>query len=97
MSSIVKRFFPDTYINTINASGSNLTAPKKGTWVEIHKNETGNICGAEVYDNECEEYAELGLWIENNKLVDYDGAFELPNEVTQILIELGIDCEYVQS
>lgn len=38
----------------------------------------------------------IGLWFEGNKVVDYDGVFELPEEAIQMLVENGYDCEDVE-
>jgi hypothetical protein len=37
-------------------------------------------------------YAEGSLILEGNKLIDYDGIFELPLFIIDNLIEMGIDC-----
>ena len=46
-----------------------------------------------VYDEEDEDdeetYSEGGLWFEGMELVDYDGCFELPEEVAAAIKELG--------
>ena len=36
-------------------------------------------------------YADGGLWFEGKVLTDYDGIFELPEKVTEILEEWGFD------
>jgi hypothetical protein len=87
---IAKRFFPEVIISTVNGWGVNLTPPKQGVWVEVWKNESRGICSAEVYDDSQEEYAEVGLWVENGELVDYDGVFSLPEQVAEVLRGLGV-------
>jgi len=87
---VAKKFFPKSVISTVSASGFNLTKPKRGVWVEIWKNESRGICSAEIYDDDQEEYAEIGLWIEDGELVDYDGVFEMPQEVCDLLKEQGV-------
>tara|TARA_R100000734_G_C3280027_1_gene73870 strand:- start:533 stop:790 length:258 start_codon:yes stop_codon:yes gene_type:complete len=41
-------------------------------------------------------YAEGGLWFEGKELVDYDGVFELDDEVIKCLEDWGADISYVQ-
>ena len=36
-----------------------------------------------------------GLWFEGNVLVDYDGVFELPEEVAEGLKELGFNVDEI--
>ncbi len=87
---IAKRFFPGVLISTVDGNGMHLTDAKQGVWVEVWKNESRGICSAEVYDDSQEEYAEVGLWVENGELVDYDGVFSLPEQVVKVLRELGV-------
>jgi hypothetical protein len=47
-------------------------------WFE--HNDLGDECGG-------------GLWFEGNKLIDYDGVFELPKEVADVLAINGYDVE----
>lgn len=96
MAEAMKKFFPDTLINTVNGWGTNLTKPKEGAWVIIHKNDAGKICCAEVYSEDESEYAEIGLWFDGNNLSDYDGVFNLPMEVIECLREMGcgVDAEF---
>ena len=87
---IAKKFFPETIISTVDGGGNDLTQPKQGVWVELWKNEGRGICSAEVYSDDQEEYAEVGLWVEKGELVDYDGVFSLPLEVVTVLREAGV-------
>ena len=34
-----------------------------------------------------------GLWFENKSLIDYDGVYELPNEIIKALIENGYNMD----
>lgn len=38
-------------------------------------------------------YAEGGLWFDNKTLVDYDGVFELPEQIVNKLDEMGYNVE----
>lgn len=87
---IAKRFFPEVRISTVDGNGMDLTEPKQGVWVELWKNDSRGICSAEVYSDDQEEYAEVGLWVEGGELVDYDGVFSLPREVATVLREAGV-------
>lgn len=42
-----------------------------------------------------ETYSEGGLWFEDKTLVDYDGCYELPEEVQLALNELGYSLEEI--
>lgn len=87
---IAKKFFSESIISTVDGEGRYMTEPRKGVWVEVWKNEARGICSAEIYDDSQEEYCEIGLWVERGELVDYDGVFSLPREVTKCLRELGV-------
>lgn len=91
----MKKFFSNSMINTIDANGISLTSPIAGVWVELFER-NGNIVGAEVYSDNCEEYASIGLFIEKNELVDYDGVFFLPKEVISMLKERGVKTEEME-
>jgi hypothetical protein len=42
-------------------------------------------------------YASGGIWFDENKCInDYDGVFELPNEIIEKLKEIGYDTSYVE-
>ena len=43
----------------------------------------------EYYDEDCEWYAEGGLWFENRELVDMDGTYSLSKYIADWLIEQG--------
>lgn len=40
-------------------------------------------------EHDAETYMEGGLWIEGEQVVDYDGCYELPEEVKMALTDLG--------
>ena len=65
-----------------------------GAWVKIH-NADGEYGSWEFQADEDDEetYSEGGLWFEGKELVDYDGCYELPEEVRMALTELGIKYE----
>ena len=53
----------------------------------------------EIYDIESggdRFYGEGGLWFDGNRLVDYDGVFEISSHVTKKLIEWGFDTSEVE-
>ncbi len=53
----------------------------------------------ELYDEESggeDYYGEGGLWFEGNELVDYDGVFEIDQEVVKCLKDWGADVTYVE-
>lgn len=51
-----------------------------------------------VYDADGnDEFVEhIGLWVQDNKLVDYDGVYDIPREALQLLIHMGVDLEYYE-
>lgn len=63
--------------------------------VEVGIKECGTYGFFEFYDvNDPENwYAEGGLWFRDNKLVDYDGVFELSDFVTDKLKEWGYEID----
>jgi hypothetical protein len=49
-------------------------------------------------DGEEGPYQEMGVWFDaNQKLIDYDGCFELPQEAVVLLEHLGYNCDYVKN
>lgn len=44
--------------------------------------------------NELGDESGGGLWFKGKELIDYDGVFELPREVCQILMSSGFDVTY---
>ena len=50
----------------------------------------------EFYNEDTSWYAEGGLWIENKKITDYDGVFELPPFILNKLESLGYDISEVK-
>lgn len=42
-------------------------------------------------EDDDEKYSEGGLWFKGKSLVDYDGCYELPEEVAIALMDLGYD------
>lgn len=50
----------------------------------------GSIEWISIFQDDSEEYADIGIWIEGGGLVDYDGLFELPVQAVDLLREAGI-------
>lgn len=64
-----------------------------GAWAKIDiDGESGSWEYQEDEDDE-ETYSEGGLWFEGKELVDYDGCYELPEEVALAVRELGYHVE----
>lgn len=61
-----------------------------GAWVKIsiYDSESGSWEYQSDVDDE-QTYSEGGLWFEDKWLVDYDGCYELPEEVLMALHDLG--------
>ena len=67
---------------------------ENGAWVKIHHMD-GEYGSWEYQEDEEDEetYSEGGLWFEDKKLVDYDGCYELPEEVKLALDDFGYKFE----
>jgi hypothetical protein len=83
-----RKFRWDGTVRTVHQTGDVLSA-SKGVNVELHLD--GDHCHAEVYSDDQEEYADIGLAFDGNVLVDYDGVFDLPPHVAALLLVNGYD------
>ena len=64
-----------------------------GAWVKLDiDGEYGSWEYQEDEDDE-ETYMEGGIWFDGKQIEDYDGCFELPEEVVAALNELGYSLE----
>lgn len=84
----VHRSFPQSVAVLIHQTGAQLSEPKKGVEIVLHRRakETEPCC-AELISGEL--HAEIGLWFNGRELVDYDGAFSLPREVAAMIKDAG--------
>jgi len=66
-----------------------------GAWVSIYNGGDTRMGSWEFQADEedGETYSEGGLWIDNNVVEDYDGCYELPEEVRMALTDLGYKYE----
>ena len=98
MKKTVTRQFPDAVINTIDANGVSLTKKQKGAEVNLFFDDTGTPRCAEIYslDEDTSEHAEIGLFFDGTELVDYDGVFDLPEQVKDMLHEFGYSTVQVE-
>jgi hypothetical protein len=87
----ITRFFPNSEICVVHQNGQKLTDSAKGVEVIIHFRENEEVpCCAEVFSADDEDhYAAIGLTFEGKMLSDYDGAFNLPPEVGEMLTKAG--------
>lgn len=37
----------------------------------------------------------IGIWLNDNKLTDYDGVYEMSRRGRELLEQMGIDCSYL--
>lgn len=88
-SKIEKRY--DGFTSTVHQTGA-LISQSKGINVVLHL-KNNMPYSAEVFSDDCEEYAALGLEMEGTELVGYDGCFEIPREVCMLLQENGFTVE----
>ena len=85
---IATKFFPESRAAVVHQTGRQLTAATRGVGVVLHTREGESApCCAEVISGQ--HHAEIGLWFDGTRLVDYDGAFFLPREVGRLLTEAG--------
>lgn len=85
-----KKFFPTSEISTVHQNGNVLTTPHKGVTVELHYRDGEQTpCSAEIYGGE--EYADISLEFKGNTLVGYDGCFDLPKEIENMVREEGFE------
>ena len=89
--------FPESKINTIDNNGFSVTRPRKGVVVKFKLNSatSGQV---EVFDEKTggdQEYAVMALELEGRKVVAYDGVFDFPREVRQVLECCFYDCSDV--
>ena len=100
MKAICEEFrFPETFINTVDANGFFKTPLKKGVTICLWSRNGIPVC-AEVgadYHNDDDEYAEIGLTVENGELVGYDGVYFIPTDVLDILEKKGIQVSEIRS
>lgn len=76
-------------IYTVHQTGQILSKPQEGINVTLQFNQYGTPSCAEVYSDDYEEYAEIGLGWNGKTLVDYDGVFQIPQPVVDFLREEG--------
>ena len=66
-----------------------------GAWVCVYTGYEDGTGSWEYQSDEDDEetYSEGGLWFEDKTLVDYDGCYELPEEVVMAVTELGFNVD----
>jgi hypothetical protein len=94
---VLSRKYSDNYINTVDGYGNALTKSEKGVEVLLHwkEDEVAPRC-AEVFGESEDHYAEVGLRFDGVELVDYDGVFEMPSELAELLKANGLDVSYIE-
>lgn len=86
MNTIIESRFAGT-ISTVHQTGTTLSSAD-GINVKIHLKD-GIPVSAEVYSDDCSEYVDIGLEMEGNTLVGYDGVFDICPEVISVLEREG--------
>jgi len=80
-------------------TSAGLVAPRVKRIMNFSVGIDGHEGWFEMYDEESggeDFYASGGLWFKNNRLVDYDGVFCLPDEILDKLEEHGYNVEDVR-
>jgi hypothetical protein len=76
-------------IETKKENGAHEYKFDNGAWASVC---TGNDYGSWEYqsdEDDEETYSEGGLWFEGKVVTDFDGCYDLPEEVRMALSELG--------
>jgi hypothetical protein len=86
----VARFFPDRQAALISQTGTRLSNLHLGVEVILHFRAADRIpvCAEVICEN---LHTEIGLWFSGRELTDFDGAFTLPREVSEMLRDEGIE------
>jgi len=84
---ICQSFRSDCVVD-VDPSGSIIEQYKKGVEVEIVLNNDGRGTW-QVASTHDDGYGNGSLSIDGKEVVDYDGCFELPSRVKEILVKLG--------
>jgi hypothetical protein len=71
-----------------SAGGTILHKYKLGVRGSVRIEKNGNGCW-EIESTNDDGYGEGSLYVENMEVVDFDGAFDLPNNIKKILKTLG--------
>jgi hypothetical protein len=71
-----------------SAGGTILHKYKLGVMGSVRIEKNGNGCW-EIESTNDDGYGEGSLFVENMEVVDFDGAFDLPNNIKKILKTLG--------
>ncbi len=92
MKLILKKEFPEATICSINANGKLQNEQEKGVTVKVWGDDNDKPIAAEVFatnSKDVNNYAEIGLIVENKEVVEYDGVFDMPDVLKKTLEELG--------
>lgn len=68
---------------SLNTKNFEIKIDPENSYGYFEHNHVGDMCAG-------------GLWFNNKTLVDYDGVFELPKEVTDALYEAQYNVDYVK-
>lgn len=70
--------------------GTDPLSPEADHSMELHQTGVDRFM-IEWTCEELEVYETIGIWVEDNKLTDYDGVMSLPKEAAELLREHGIE------
>lgn len=88
MKTRITKHFPASTIGIVSQTGAAQSDREQGVTVELHL-DNGSPTMAEAYSPSQEHYAAIGLEMNGKDLVGYDGVFEIPGEVLDVLRENG--------
>ena len=87
MDSVLKREFKSN-LNLDNGYKNNQLGEHSYTMELFKEDENHYLIEWDIPGLDCTEH--IGIGLQNNRLIDYDGVFELPEQAIKILREAGI-------
>ena len=99
MSQLKKDFKKVRYVGWEGTYTPHVDREKRTMEYTVIWNKDNQRGWFEIYDQESggeDYYGEGGLWFKGNELIDYDGVFEIDEEVVKCLKDWGADVSYVE-
>ena len=98
METLKKEFKEVMYVGYETSMSPIVEREKRTMMYNVWWNKEDERGGFEILDDETygdDYYAEGGLWFDGKELTDYDGVFELDENVVKCLKDWGADTSYV--
>jgi len=94
-TSFKGKFVFSSPINLERSSGLKPISNSTKSIIEVEIKETG-VGYADWYIPELDMSEEIGLWFDENELIDYDGVMSFPDQLTDFLEKQGYNMNYVK-